>query len=241
MVALVSYSLNHRSLTLNHSAVEEPQSRLWGRIGDCRSWSSVPNSGPLQVCPDGTRTLLWTIWVWHSLGWGDGLICPHQRLGRKAPARPRKGFHNLKDLRGRSSQRGVQDLRGLVLRGHLVTNSHLSVEPGLVGIRPKWTDSRWFSGEQWMVSCFLFAYLIRAMESWLALILASTARCWEQRQAAWIQQRRTSCQGHGLDSPKKAGEMTDPCGLPASTIGKAMGVFCKNKSPSCLRGMPRAI
>ena len=32
--------------------------------------------------------------VRHSLGWGDGRICPHKRFGRKDPAWPSKGFHN---------------------------------------------------------------------------------------------------------------------------------------------------
>ena len=64
-----------------------------------RSWSSVPYSGPLQVYPHGRRTLLWTIWVRHSLGWGDGRVCPHQRLSRKAQAWLSKGFHNAEGPR----------------------------------------------------------------------------------------------------------------------------------------------
>ena len=71
-----------------------------------------------------------TIWVRHSLGWGDGRTCSHQRLGREAPAWPSKGFHNAEGPRSSldtiAGARAVdemgikhdaQDFRGSVLRG----------------------------------------------------------------------------------------------------------------------------
>ena len=182
---------------------------------------------------------------------GRWRICPHQRLGWKAPAWPSIGFHNAEGPRSSldtiAGARAVdemgikhdaQDFRGSVLRGHLLTNSHLWVEPGLVGIRLKWTESRWISGEQWMASCFPFAYLTWAVGSWLALISASTTRCWEQRPASWSHQRKT-WSGTGKSDTKwlkKAGEMMDPCGFPdlrncshellwIPMSGKAMGVL----------------
>ena len=63
---------------------------------------------------------------------------------------PSKGFHNAEGPRSSldtiAGARAVdemgikhdaQDFRGSVLRGHLVTNLHLWVEPGKVGIRLK--------------------------------------------------------------------------------------------------------
>ena len=36
------------------------------------------------------------------------------------------------------------------------------MEPGLVGIQPKWTDSHWISGEQWLVVSHFSTDLTRA-------------------------------------------------------------------------------
>ena len=45
----------------------------------------------------------------------------------------------------------------------------------------------------------------------------------------------------GLKWLKRAGEMTIPVRSLLALGGKAMGVFGRDKSPSCLEGMPRAI
>ena len=230
--------------------MEGPQSRLWCRIPlafcGSRSWSSVPYSGPLQVYPYGRRTLLWTIWVRHSLGWADGRICPHQRLGRKAPAWHSKGFHNAEGRRSSLDtiagakavdemgiKHDAQDFRSSVLRGHLVTNSHLWVEPGLVFIRLKWTESRWISGEQWMASRFPFTSQGLYEVGWPLFQppRRDAGSKGQQREVISVGRHvkvRDGTVRHKL--VKEGWEMTDPCGFPARFSGKAMGVLCKDKS-----------
>ena len=80
-------------------------------------------------------------------GANDGLVRGHQGFCREAPAQPSEGFHNFKGPRGTLDtvasvmaegevgvQRDSQDFRGSVQRGHLISDMHLWVEPGLVDI-----------------------------------------------------------------------------------------------------------
>ena len=71
------------------------------------------------------------------MGAHNGLVCSHQRLGRRAPAQPSKVFHNAEGPRSSLDkiasmraegevgiQRDAQDFKGSVLRGHLVADGY---------------------------------------------------------------------------------------------------------------------
>ena len=75
----------------------------------------------------------------------DGIVRSPQGFCREGPARPRERFHDVEDPRGTLDtvegvraegevgvQRDSHDFRGSVQWGHLVTELHLWVEPGLV-------------------------------------------------------------------------------------------------------------
>ena len=164
---------------------EGPQSLLWGgtpqSLDGNRSWYSEPGSGSPQVCPDGLRTLGWTKWEWHN--WGRGAGWPYRwppKFWSWTPSSTQQGFHDVESTWGSfdtvasiraESEVGVQhdnqDFSGSVQQGNHVANSHLRVEPGLVG-------GAWGEQHHAMANCFPTAHLTKKDQSWFALISTST-------------------------------------------------------------------
>ena len=100
--------------------------------------------------------------------------------------KPQLGFHDIEGPRGTLDtiasvrakgevgvQRDTQGFRGPVQRSHCITDSHLRVESGLVGIGCEEVHSGFLGSNEPMTSCLSSAHFTSMAQSWLALAFAS--------------------------------------------------------------------
>ena len=141
-------------------------------------------------------------------------------------------------------QRDGQDFRGCVQRGHFITDFHLWVDPGLVGIQNEQSHSYWILRA--MASCFPFAHLTKVEHSRLAsphLSLHNAGSRGQQCEVVSI--GRHVYIGDGTIQQKMVkegwGDDRKPVGPLPTPRRKASGAVGKGLRPSSRECMPLAI